>query len=208
VGDQAPELDHAGVAELQRRVARRQHLVGRQSAAREVATFVSIMPDADVNLSPFQHRRLLGTKRLGQLHVHARKELGIPGQERRQDALDRLRRGRDLQHAAVSAPKQLDPFAERADVTQQATAISKQLRADGGQDQPAAYPIKQPETELLLELANLARKRGLADAQAQRRPGDRAQLGDGDEGAQALEVHGRRLSHNRIKAQKNYALDI
>jgi hypothetical protein len=48
--------------------------------------------------------------------------------------------------------------------------------------------------DLLLEIANLPRQSGQADAQTQRRSGDRAQLGDGDEGSQPLEVHGLLIS--------------
>ena len=66
-----------------------------------------------------------------------------------------MRRGGYLQHPAISAPEQLYPLAERADVTQHVSAISEQLLTDGGQHKPASHTIKKLEAKLLLQVADL-----------------------------------------------------
>ena len=55
----------------------------------------------------------------------------------------------------LSAPQQLCPFTQRTDMTQNAAAISEQFLADGCQDKTAAHAIKEPDAELLFEIADL-----------------------------------------------------
>src|SRR5262249_48078892 len=93
------------------------------------------------------------------------------------------------QYPGVPPPKQLDPLAQRVDLAQYGATVAEQVLADGGQDQTAPNTIEQLETELPLEIADLSRQGRLAHAQTQRRLGDRAHLGNGNESSQALEVH-------------------
>jgi hypothetical protein len=74
-------------------------------------------------------------------------------------------------------------------LTQYATTVSEQLLADGSHAQAASNTVKKIEAQLLLEIADLPREGRLANAQAQRRLGNRAQFGYGDERSQALEIH-------------------
>jgi hypothetical protein len=114
-------------------------------------------------------------------------------QEIGEDAVDRLRRRRHPQDAAVAAPQQLRPLAERADRAKHGAAIVEQLLALAGQHQPAADPVEQLDAKLLLEIADLAGKGGLRNAQVQGRLRDGALLGNGDERAQVPEIHGSSL---------------
>ena len=86
-------------------------------------------------------------------------------------------------------------------------AISEQLLSRGRQDQAAADAIEQPQAEFLLEIADLPGKRGLGDMQAQRRLRDRALLGNGDERAQAPQIHDPNLCILVMESQNNYVLD-
>jgi hypothetical protein len=61
-----------------------------------------------------------------------------------------VRRGSHLKDPPVSAPKQVYPLPERADVTQHASAISEQLFTDDGQHKPASQTVKKLEAKLLL----------------------------------------------------------
>jgi hypothetical protein len=169
VGCQRNDIDHAAAAKRKRRAARGQHIVRRQCEALEPRIHTLIMPDADMNLAALQQRHLIHPKSFHQLHAHIGEVFGIPRQEFRQDALDRLRRRRELEHAEVSALKQLDAFAERPHLAQHAAAICEQLLAPGGQKKTAADPVKKLESTFVFEIADLPRKSGLADARTQRR---------------------------------------
>ena len=142
-----------------------------------------------MNLAAFQQRHLVHAKSFRQFHAHVGEAFGISRQESRQDAFDGLRRCGDLEHAGVSALEQLYAFAERAHLAQHAAAIAQQLLASGGQEQAAADTVKKLEPAFVFEIADLPRQGGLADAQTQRRLRNRAEVGDRDEGPQALEVH-------------------
>jgi hypothetical protein len=74
-------------------------------------------------------------------------------------------------------------------VAQYGAAIPEELLALRSQDEAAPDAVKQSESQLALEIADLPRKGGLSDAQAQRCFRNRAQLRYGDEGAQAPQVH-------------------
>ena len=101
--------------------------------------------------------------------------------------------GGHLQHAGVPAPEQLRLLADCAGVVQETSAMAEQLLAFAGQEEAAPDTIEKLETELLLEIADLARQGRLGNAQAQRRLGDGAELGHGDEGSRVPQVHVIRL---------------
>ena len=116
------------------------------------------MPDADMNLAALQQRHLIHAKSFRQLHAHVGEAFGISRQESRQDALDRLRRCGQLEHAEVSALEQLYAFAKRAHLTQHAAAISEQLLASGGQEKAATDTVKKLEPAFVFEIADLPRQ--------------------------------------------------
>src|SRR5438270_9676113 len=147
------------------------------------------MPDADMNLAAFQQRHLVHSKSLCQLHAHVGEAFGISRQESRQDALDRLRWCGHLKDAGVSTFEQLYPFAKRSQLTQHSAAISEQLFASGRQEKAATDTVEKLEPAFVFEIADLPRQSRLADAKAQGRPRNRAQIGHRDEGPQALQVH-------------------
>src|SRR5262249_19540073 len=175
------------MAKLDRRSAGGQDLICWQHQALE-ASIAWIVSDANVNLATLQHGSLVSTKGLGQFHVHVGKALSVSGQERRQDAFDRMRRGGNLQHPPVATAGEFDPFAQRLDMAHYAATIAEELLALCSQHQAASNAVKESQPQLLLEIADLSREGGLPDAQAQRCFRHRAQLGYGDKGAQAPQV--------------------
>jgi hypothetical protein len=68
--------------------------------------------------------------------------------------------------------------------------MPKQLLAFAGQHQASANAIKQSDTELVFQILDLARERGLRDSEADSRLGDGALLGDSNERSQMAQVHG------------------
>ena len=145
--------------------------------------------DSKVQLSAFQPCKQIGADRLAQFDLHVGKARGIAMQERRKDAVDHLRGGRDLQDAGVGAPQQLGSLAERVHRAQDVAAIGEQSLAFAGQDQPSANAIEQPDSELCLEIIDLAGQCGLRDSQAKRRLRDRSLFGNGDERSQVSQIH-------------------
>ena len=144
-----------------------------------------------MNLAALEHSQGVRPRNcLDQFHLNVGVTLRVSVQEIGHDAFDELGRGRHLQHACVSPPEQLRPLADRAGVAQQTTAIAEQLLALASQYEAASHTIEEPETELLLEIADLPGEGRLSDAQVHRRPGDSAQLGHGDEGSRVPQVHG------------------
>ena len=158
MGRKAADVDHFAGSNVERWIARGQDLVRQQRVAREGGIDTLIVPDAQVHVAAFQQGHLGGSKRLGQFDLHVGKARSVSRQECRQDALDHLRRGRHLQHATVAAPEQLHPLAQRADLTQDAAAVSEQLLADRSQDEAAPNAIEEPDAELLLEIADVSRE--------------------------------------------------
>ena len=67
------------------------------------------------------------------------------------------------------------------------------MRAEGaarlGEPRPPAQAIEQRRAQLLLEQAEAAADRRLRAVQARAGAGEAAELGDGDEGSQAVNIH-------------------
>jgi hypothetical protein len=100
-----------------------------------------------------------------------------------------VRRSSKLQHSPVSPPEYFRPLADGVDVSQHAATVLEELLALCGQDKATPNAIKQPEAQFLLKIAELPRQGRLPYAQAHRRFRNRAQLGDGNEGSQAPQIH-------------------
>src|SRR5437763_15035402 len=96
-----------------------------------------------MNLAVLQQGHLIQAKSFRQLHAHVGEAFGISRQKSRQNALDCLRRCRQLQHAGVSALEQLYPFTKRTHLTQYTASISEQLLASGRQDETATDTVKK-----------------------------------------------------------------
>src|SRR5262249_3453358 len=116
------------MAKLDRRSAGGQDFICWQHQALETS-IAWIVSDANVNLATLQHGSLVSTKGLGQFHVHVGKALSVSGQERRQDAFDRMRRGGKLQPAPVPPAEEVRPVAERPRMAHYAAAIAEELLA-------------------------------------------------------------------------------
>src|SRR3954462_4593806 len=123
---------------------------------------------AEMNLPALQQSQHVDACRLDHLHLDVGKALRVARQERRQYALDVLRRASHLEHAGVAALERLRHFADRRRLAQQTPAVLQQLLTLTGQHQPPANPIEKLEAELLLEGDNLPGQRGLRDMQAER----------------------------------------
>jgi hypothetical protein len=114
---------------------------------------------------------------------------GVLWQEPRQDALNRLRRRGDFEHAGAFSPKQLDAFLDGPQLTQHAATIAEQLVSPSRKEKPTTDAVEKLEATLVFEVADLPGQGGLADMHVQRRLRHGAQIGDGDECPHALHVH-------------------
>jgi tripartite-type tricarboxylate transporter receptor subunit TctC len=189
---EALNLDGTAIAHCQPRMRDREQVDQLQRTAGEVpvarlSRVSQSLPE--VNLAALQHCQGVVPNRFNQFHFHIGMALRVAVQEIRNDALDELRRGSDLQHAGASAPQLLRPLAKCAGVIQQTTAVAEQLLAFASQHETASHTIEKLETELLLQGADLPRQSRLGNAQAQRCLGDGAELGHGDEGSRVTQVH-------------------
>jgi hypothetical protein len=72
---------------------------------------------------------------------------------------------------------------------QYAATVREELLAFCCQDQAAPNAVKQSEAQFLLKIAELPRQGRLPYTQEQRGFQHRAQLGDGNKGSQAPQVH-------------------
>src|SRR5215468_1886915 len=103
--------------------------------------------DSDVNLAAFHQREQVRAYRFGQLNLYVRSPFGVFVQECGKNALQRLRRYRNLQDASVDLPQLLSSVAERANCAKNGPAISEQLLALASQHQAAADTIEQFKAE-------------------------------------------------------------
>ena len=78
-------------------------------------------------------------------------------------------------------------------------AFGQQHLAVAGQDQPAPDAIEQRDAEIGFKILDLARQRGLRDAELCRRFRDRAEVRDGHERTQMPEVHVSASCRNGMK---------
>jgi hypothetical protein len=95
----------------------------------------------------------------------------------------------DLEHSSVAAPKDLGALSDNLAIGQYPAAIRQQLLALCGQDEASPDPVKQLESQLLLEIADLSRERGLSNAQTYRGFRHSAQFRDRNKSSQAPQIH-------------------
>ena len=100
-----------------------------------------------------------------------------------------------LEATAVSArgrisPQDLGLFAHGAGVVEQPAAVVEDLLAFAREQEPAADPVEQLQSEGVFEQGDLPRERRLGNVQAFGSLGHCAQLGHGDECADMTQVHG------------------
>ena len=120
-----------------------------------------------MHFTALQHGGLLGTEGFTHLYMHVGKPLGIARQEDQQDAFDRVRWGGDLQYplsprrstSARSRSVSIWANARRQSARNCSPPPSRRGRGQGGQT---------AESQFLLKVAELSRKGGLSDAQADR----------------------------------------
>ncbi len=160
----------------------------------------------DLHLAPLQPRNEASAPVLHHPHVHLRMSPPVPGEEARQHQLDHRRRGADRNRSGVAGPQRAGPFAELLRLGQQPPAAPQQVLPLGRQPDAAADAVEERHAELRLQHLNLPGGRRLAQVEARGRLGDASGIGDGNEGAQPLQVH-RRLCSWRIERQRINALD-
>jgi hypothetical protein len=153
---QRSNIDQVAVAKSKRCTVRSENIIGRQCEAIEPGVHTLIVPDPDMNLAAFEQRYLVHAESIRQLDAHIGEALGVSRQESGQDALDRLRRRSHLEYAGISTFEQLDPLAERSELTQNAPTIFQELLASGGQEKAAADAIEQLKATFIFEVADLS----------------------------------------------------
>src|SRR6266566_3943258 len=164
MGCEGNDIDYAAAAELERRNARGQNIVGGQYDAFEPGIHPLIMSDADMNLAPFQQGHLVHAEGFGQFDTYAREAFGVLRQEPGQDALDRLRGCGHLEHAGVFTFEEFYALAKRCQLAQHSSAVSEQLLTSGCQEKTATNAVEKLESALVFEIADLPRQSGLTDA--------------------------------------------
>jgi hypothetical protein len=149
------DVDVSGAPKLKRGVAGGEKVDRRQRKAFEgmvVALYRPHQADSDVNLAALQQGKQVRAHSFGRPDLYVRSLFGVLVQECGKDALQHLRRYRNLQDACVSLLQPLSSLAERSDCAKNGPAISEQLLALASQNQAAANAIEQPQAELFLEL--------------------------------------------------------
>jgi hypothetical protein len=133
----------------------------RQRKAFEGVIFGLYRPrqaDGNVNIPAFQHGKLGGADRLGQLDLHVRAALGVSVQECGKDTVKHLWCCRDLQDAGVGFPKELSSVAERPHCAKDGAGISKRLTGSlsAGLATISGRPRRQKNETELVTLENVS----------------------------------------------------
>ena len=89
-------------------------------------------------------------------------------QETSQDTLHGLRGGPDPKDSGHPADQASGAFDERCRVSEHITALSEQILAFRGEPDAAPNAVEETHTKLRLQIADLPRKRRLADVHAKR----------------------------------------
>jgi hypothetical protein len=92
----------------------------------------------------------------------------------------------------VHAAEARDIAQQLVELVEQRAAALEEARASGGDGHALRAAVEQLDPEGALEPADLARQRRLGEVEALRRAAEVPLLGDGDEGPEHLQVHGRR----------------
>jgi len=142
-----------------------------------------------MDFAAFEQSQRGGSDRLDQLHLHARIALGILVQECRKNRFD-LHRGAATFNTPVS-PRRSSCACSPSEVTEPSRLrqLPSSCSPAPGQEKAATNAIEKGQAEFPLKVADLPRKSRLGNVQVQRRLGDRAQLGHGDECSQTPEIH-------------------
>jgi len=122
-----------------------------------------------MKLAAREHRKGLRNHRVGRSHVHVGIARSEPTQENGKDPFEEVRRRRHTQHADIPPSERLRVLAQSVRIGENPLAIAQQLLAVARQQQPAPHAIEQLDAEVILELGDLSRERGLRDMQPQRR---------------------------------------
>jgi hypothetical protein len=124
-----------------------------------------------------------------EMDLDTRSRLQIPCEEWRQHVLDDLRRGSDTEAADFAAAHRLCIYSKLLDAREYLTAPAQEALAGACHTNPAPHTLKEGDTQLELEVANLPPQRRLSDVQPSGGSGEGARLGDCDEVAKVTEFH-------------------
>src|SRR5207302_1942655 len=98
-------------------------------------------------------------------HLDARPRAAEAREERADQALERLGGGAEPQRARPSARQRAGALAQRVRRAQDLARALQEVFALGGEVQTAADAVEERQAQLALEIADLARERGLREAQ-------------------------------------------
>ena len=126
---------------------------------------------------------------LDQPHLDARPGAAEAREERADQALERLGGGAQPQRARPSARQCAGALAQRVRRAQDLARALQEVFALGGEVQTAADAVEERQAQLALEVADLARERGLREAQLRGGAGDVAGVGHADEVAEVPQFH-------------------
>ena len=123
-----------------------------------------------MDLTSLDERRQTEAPLLEEVNLDLWSQFKIPRQERRQDALDGLRRRADAEHAGLTPAHGLGLLGELSGGGQQRVAALQEPLAVARQADAPPRALEEPHAELCLEVAHLSRQRGLGEAEPGRRP--------------------------------------
>jgi hypothetical protein len=112
-----------------------------------------------------------------------------------------------VQHTDIAAPHDLRLLGDGAGMVEQGAALDEDLLAPAREEEPSPDTVEELEAEIVLEVGDLARQRGLGDMKSLCCLGDRAYVGHRDECANVAQVHDRSSCRMGITIEADYILD-
>ncbi len=106
-----------------------------------------------------------------------------------EDTLECLRRPTDSEYPTCAATQGLGARGEGLDAAQQILTPLQKILSFRCQHDAASEPVKEPDTQFPLEIADLAGEGRLRHPKSLRGPGDAGGVGHGDEVAEVAELH-------------------
>jgi len=142
-----------------------------------------------VELAVFKPRRKSRTSILDDADFHTWMAPAMSCQKTGELRLDHRRSGADPYLAGVPAFQRPCSVAERLGFRQDLAAAPKQVFTFRRQPDAATDPVEQEHTQFGFQDLDLSGSSGLAQVEPHRCSGDTASVGNGEEGAQLMEVH-------------------
>src|SRR5215831_11400110 len=142
-----------------------------------------------MELAALKPRRKSRTSILDDADFHTWMAPAMSCQKTGELRLDHRRRGADPYLAGVPAFQRPCSVVERVGFGQDLAAAPKQVFTFRRQPDAATDPVEQEHTQFCFQDLDLSGSSGLAQVETRRRSGDTAGVGNGEEGAQLMEIH-------------------